>query len=167
MKDDDLIALAEKLGKEIDSLPKDGKEREISITVGGSNRGNISVGGTQIVVNSAAREPRWSDLEPADLRRHLNHWKAQLWSGHRAYWLNIPCVLILAIGIGIAWGVFSGTLPMLTIAGTYPMLPFIALGVMVPLMLWLLIIRRVEGRHIQDCQAIVDDIQAELRKRRR
>lgn len=167
MKDDDLLALAEKLGKEIDALPKDGKEREISITVGGNNTGNIAVGGTQIVVNPATREPSWSDLDPADLRRHLAHWKSQLWSGHRGYWLNIPCILILSIGLGVVWGVITGTLPMLTLAGSYPMLPFIMLGVMLPLMLWLLSIRRVEGRHIQDCQSVIDDIQAELRRRRR
>ncbi|WP_312679852.1 hypothetical protein [Stutzerimonas nitrititolerans] len=167
MKDDDLMALAEKLGKEIEAMPKDGKEREISITVGGSNTGNISVGGTQIVVNSTAREPSWSDLDPADLRRQLAHWKAQVWSGHRGYWLNMPCFLILAIGLGLVWGIFTGALPVLSVAGSYPLLPFVVLGVMLPLMLWLMNIRRVEARHIQDCQSVIDDIQAELRRRRR
>ena len=167
MKDDDLMALAEKLGKEIDALPKDGKEREISITVGGKNTGNITVAGTQIVVNPAAKEPSWADLDPAALKKQLAHWKTQAWSGRRGYWLNIPCALLLVIGIGIAWGVFTGALPTLTLAGTFPLLPFVVLGVMFPLMLWLMNIRRVEARHIQDCQSVIDDIQAELRRRRK
>ena len=75
MRDKDLIELAKKLGEEIDALPKDGKEHEISITVGGSNTGNISVGGTQIVVNSKERELTWADLESSDLRRYLAQWK--------------------------------------------------------------------------------------------
>lgn len=166
MKEADLMALAEKLGNEIDSLPKDGKEREISLTVGGSNTGNISLGGTQIVVNPASHAPNWTELSVADLRAHLAHWKAQVWSGHRGYWLNIPCVLILLGGFGLAWGIFTGTLPGLTLTGNYPWLPLVVLGVMLPLMLWLMSIRRVESRHIQDCQSVIDDIQAELRRRR-
>ena len=44
MRDKDLIELAKKLGEEIDALPKDGKEHEISITVGDSDpRGRLGL----------------------------------------------------------------------------------------------------------------------------
>ncbi len=36
------------LAKEINSLPKDGQPHSISVTVGGDQAGNISLGGTQI-----------------------------------------------------------------------------------------------------------------------
>lgn len=166
MRDKDLIELAKKLGEEIDALPKDGKEHEISITVGGSNTGNISVGGTQIVVNSKERELTWADLESSDLRRYLAQWKAQAWSGYRGYWLNAPCFLILTLGAGLVWSIVTGVLPTTAPFQGFPWLPVLVLGVMVALMLWLMNIRRVEGLHIQKCQAVINEIQAELRMRR-
>ena len=71
MKEDDLQRLSELLGKEIDALPKDGKERSISITVGGNNSGNISLGGTQIVFHPQERTRTWGDLAVSELLSHL------------------------------------------------------------------------------------------------
>ena len=48
MKENDLLRLAEKLGKEIEGLPDDGKERSISITVSGDNSGNIASGASAL-----------------------------------------------------------------------------------------------------------------------
>ena len=166
MRDEDLIELAKKLGEEIDALPKDGKEHEISITVGGSNSGNISVGGTQIVINPKTRELTWADLESSDLRKYLAQWKAQAWSGYRGYWLNVPCFLILVLGAGLVWSIFTGVLPIVSAAEGFPWLPVLVIGAMVTLMLWLMNIRRIEGLHIQKCQAVINEIQAELRMRR-
>lgn len=168
MKDEDLIELAKKLGEEIDALPNDGKEHEISITVGvgGSNTGNISVGGTQIVVNPKERKLTWADLESSELRRSLAQWKNQVWSGYRGYWLNAPCLLILLLGAGLAWSIMEGVLPTSAPFQGFPWVPVLVIVVMMSLMLWLMNIRRVESLHIQKCQAVINEIQAELRMRR-
>jgi len=166
MKDDDLMKVARALAMEIDAQPKDGKEHAIRVLVGGDNAGNISVGGTQVVINPTARRQRtWADLSFDELHARLAEWRAQWWSGQRGYWLNLPCLLLLFIGAGIAWGIFTGRLPILTI-NQFPMLPFVVLACMFPLLFWMMSIRRVEARHIQDCQAVIGDIQAELRRRR-
>lgn len=165
MKDDDLMTLAEKLAKEIEALPNDGKERSLSVTVGGNNSGNISLGGTQIVFSPQEKQRTWADLNTSELRAELVHWKAQRWSGWRGYWLNAPCVLLM-IGIALmVTGVLSGwllSLPHTTLP--YVLAPTVIL--MAILSTWMMRIRRIEGRLMQDSQTYIDTIEAELRRRR-
>ncbi|WP_312466981.1 hypothetical protein [Stutzerimonas nitrititolerans] len=166
MKDDDLMALAEKLGKEIEAMPKDGKERSISITVGGNNTGNISVGGTQIVFNPREQQRSWADLDLAELRAHLAHWKAQWWSGWRGFWLNMPCLMLIAGLMLLGAGLLTGWLLTLS-PQTMPYVLAPSIILMAILSTWMMRIRRVEGRLMVDSQAYIDAIEMELRRRRR
>ncbi|PKF70427.1 hypothetical protein CW360_14100 [Pseudomonas fluvialis] len=165
MKDDDLQKLSELLGKEIDALPKDGKEHSISITVGGNNSGNISLGGTQIVFNSQGQKRTWADLAVSELLNHLAHWKAQWWSGWRGFWLNAPCLLLMLMLALMAVGLLSGWLLSLG-PQTMPYVLAPTIILMAILSTWMMRIRRVEGRLMQDSQAYIDTIEAELRRRR-
>jgi len=165
VKEDDLQRLSEMLGKEIDALPKDGKERSISITVGGNNSGNISLGGTQIVLHPQERKRTWGDLAVSELLNHLDHWKAQWWSGWRGFWLNAPCLLLMLMLVLMVVGLLSGWLWSLgPQTMPYVLAPMIVL--MAILSTWMMRIRRVEGRLMKDSQAYIDTIEAELRRRR-
>lgn len=165
MKDDDLMTLAEKLAKEIDALPKDGKEHSISITVGGNNSGNIALGGTQIVLSQGEQQRSWVDLDAAELFAHLGHWRAQWWSGWRGFWLNIPCLLLMLLLVMMAVGLLSGWL--LTLGPqTMPYVLAPAILLMAILSTWMMRVRRIEGRLMQDSQAYIDTIKAELRQLR-
>lgn len=167
MKDDDLLEVARALAKEIEAQPLDGQERSISVSIGGANSGHITIGGTQVVIGRPEPRPRtWSEQSEEELKARLSQEKTQRWSGWRGYWLNLPCLLLLALGVGIAWGVITGVLPSVTM-GKFPLLPLVVLAVMLPLFFWMTSIRRVEARHIEDCQSVIDAIQAELRRRRR
>lgn len=165
MKDDDLMRLADKLAKEIEALPDDGKERSISITVGGSNSGNISLGGTQIVVNPQERKRAWADLTLSELKAELAYWQAHWRSGWRGYWLNIPCLLLSAGILLMAAGLLSGWLLTVPFENMpYVLAPTVVL--MAILSTWVMRIRRVEGRLMQESQEYIDTIEAELRRRR-
>lgn len=165
MKDDDLMTFAGQLAKEIEALPKDGKEHSLSITVGGNNSGNISLGGTQIVFSPQEKQRSWADLSDSELRSELVHWKTQWWSGWRGYWLNAPCLLLMVGLVFMAIGLLSGWLFNLSQTKLpYVMAPLIIL--MAILTTWMMRVRRVEGRLMQDSQTYIDAIEAELRRRR-
>ena len=131
-----------------------------TVSLGGGSKGGGGDGSTE---KMAARQPhQWSS---AELKAALAHYRAQWWSGFRGYWLNIPCVLMLALLFGMAGSLFAGILPirdpqhmwlvvvptMLTMAG---------------LTFWLTHIRRIEGRVMAESRMYIDLIRTELRKRR-
>jgi hypothetical protein len=165
LSDEDLKKLAVILAREIGSFPNDGKQHELSVTVGGDQKGNISLGGTQINIQ-AVRELTWDDLSPNQLRSQLKHFNSQWWSGWRGYWLNVPVVLMLALSIGLAFSLFQGYLPIDNPQRTW-MVMVIVLPIMLILGLLMTKIRRVEARHMADSQATIDAIQAALRRKRR
>lgn len=165
MKDDDLLKVARALSVEIDAQPKDGKEHAIKVLVGGNNSGNISVGGTQIVFNPREKKRSWADLDLSELRAHLVHWKAQWWSGWRGFWLNAPCLLLMVGLVLMAAGLLSGWLLTLS-PQTMPYVLAPTIILMAILTTWIMRVRRVEGRLMQDSQAYIDTIEAELRRRR-
>ncbi|HEY0286274.1 MAG TPA: hypothetical protein VGC62_04585 [Pseudomonas sp.] len=165
MNDDDLMKMARALAAEVEAQPQDGQERSISVTIGGNNGGHITIGGTQIVISSPERERSWHDLSTEELREHLEHWRAQWWSGWRGFWLNPPCVmLVLSLALVVA-GLFSGWLLTLHI-NTMPYVSAVMLVTMAALSTWMMRIRRVEGQHMERSQAYIDTIESEMRQRR-
>lgn len=167
MRDGDLMEVARALAKEIEAQPLDGKERSISVSIGGTNSGHITIGGTQVVIGrSEPSRITWGDLSDEELNARLAQEKSQRWSGWRGYWLNPPCLLLILLGPGLAWGLLTGVMPS-PLAGNIPVLPLVTMAVMLPLFIWMAGIRRVEARHIEDCQSTIDAIKAELRRRRR
>lgn len=68
MTDLDLAALAQRLGKEIESLPVDSKE-PFSITIGRDNAGNISLGGSHISIHITECYACVHDIEAARRKR--------------------------------------------------------------------------------------------------
>lgn len=101
----------------------------------------------------------------SELHQALRYWRAQWWGAKRAYWLNIPTALLLAIIVGMGYGIFTGALVNLRSGPSWE--------IVIPLMLatfgcmaWLANIRRVEALLIAESRSAMDLIQAELRRRR-
>ncbi|MFU3244833.1 hypothetical protein ACM78Z_14585 [Pseudomonas aeruginosa] len=163
------------LAKEINSLPKDGQPHAISVTVGGDQAGNISLGGTQIniqaVSTSPARVRTFDDYNAGELRERLRHYRKEWRSGLIGCWLNTPAVLMLLVLFGLVaflaylWSKGYGFLAMNVEAIWIPVL---VIGVLLGgLGLWMDRVRRVEHLHMENAQEMIDQIQAALRKKRR
>lgn len=169
MKHDELMELAEKIAANIEEQPKDGRERSITITVGGNNGGHISIGGTQVVVGSKESRREWTDLTDEELRQELQYWSAQWWSGWRGFWLNIPAILLILALVAIAFGLITGLL-LTTSIPDIPYSPYSLIATMAAisgLAAWMMTIRRVEGLHMQRSRSHIDAVKAEIRRRRR
>ena len=139
LSDEDLKKLASILAREIGAFPNDGKPHALSVTVGGDQKGNLSLGGTQINIQ-AVRKLTWDDLGPTQLKSQLKQFNRAWWSGWRGYWLNIPVILMLAILVGLAFSLFQGYLPINDPQRTWMVLA-ILLPVMFALGLWMTKIR--------------------------
>ncbi|WP_339079059.1 hypothetical protein [Pseudomonas sp. TMP9] len=132
------------------------------------NIGTLSVGGGRgsgdgCSGNVHARQlHQWS---VAELKATLAHYRAQWWSGFRGYWLNIPCVLMLALLFGVAGSLFAGVLPIREPQHMWLVLAPTVLA-MLGLSFWLTHIRRIEGRVMAESRATIDAIRTEIRKRR-
>lgn len=127
------------------------------VAAGDINNFNISVGS-----NSFRPLYEWS---VAELRATLSHYQSQWWSGFRGYWLNIPCILMLALLFGVTGSLFAGILPTRDPQHMWLVLAPTVL-VMLGLSFWLTHIRRIEGRVMTESRAAIDAIRTELRKRR-
>lgn len=101
----------------------------------------------------------------AELKATLAHYRSQWWSGFRGFWLNIPCVLMLALLFGVTGSLFAGILPISNPQHMWLVLAPTVL-VMLGLSFWLTHIRRIEGRVMAESRAAIDAIRTELRKRR-
>ncbi len=171
MQEQDLAGLAERLGKEIESLPKDGKEHTIKIKIEGANTGNISLGGTQITIHSQQQqqnEKTLSDLSIAELQNLLKHYKAEHRSGWWGFWLNLPMVLLASVMLLLLGMLISGKI-FIYMKSNLSLVNYSIYGVVVVVAMlgyWLNKIRRVEARHMADSQANIDEVQAVLRRRR-
>lgn len=108
----------------------------------------------------------FSSMTHEELCEQLDKYESGTRSGYRGFFLNVPFMLMSAIGIGLVLSIFSGTLPAPVLFGGFPILPIVVLGMTLPLMYWLNNVLRVEMRYIQECQEVIDDIKAELRRRR-
>lgn len=166
--DEELKKLGAILAEKIGALPHDGKPHSLSVTVGGDQAGNISLGGTQINIQSVSPRPRktWDDLDISELKVRLRYHRGEWWSGWRGYWLNLPCLLLLAVCVGMAGSLLLGYFPI-----NNPQRTWVAMMVLLPLIgllgWWMTKIRRVEMRHMDNSQAIIDQIQAAMRRKRR
>ena len=105
---DKAIGKFEEAIKELD-LPSDGEERTVSITVGGNNDGNITLG-HHITINPPADAHAAPPLTTEQLREIAEQSKRearQSWLRNR---LNIPtAIMFFLIGLAVT-GVFSGYL---------------------------------------------------------
>lgn len=137
----------------------------LELNIHGNNYGSISLGNAGSGGGGGNDERPISLWLRPELDRALVYWRAQWWSGFRGYWLNIPCLLMLALLFGVAGSLFAGLLPIHNPQSTWLILvPTVLL--MVGLSFWLTHVRRIEGRVMAESQAAIDAIRTEMRKRR-
>lgn len=143
-----------------------GGNTHLELNIHGNNYGPISLGNAGGGSGGGGHDERpislW--LRP-ELDRALVYWRAQWWSSFRGYWLNIPCLLMLALLFGVAGSLFAGILPIRDPQHMWWVLAPTVL-VMLGLSFWLTHIRRIEGRVMAESRAAIDAIRTELRKRR-
>lgn len=151
------------------NITNTGGNAHLELTIHGDNYGAISVGGGGKGGGDGTREsvhvrplPQWSVEE---LKATLAHYRALRWSAFRGYWLNIPCVLMLALLLGIAGSLFAGILPIRDPQHMWLVLVPTMLAIL-GLSFWLTHIRRIEGLVMAESRAAIDAIRTELRKRR-
>ena len=138
-----------------------GGNTRLELNIHGDNYGPISLGGGG---RNDGERPIYLCSRP-ELESALAYWRAQWWSSFRGYWLNVPCLLMLALLFGIAGSLFAGILPIRDPQSMWLVLvPTVLL--MLGLTFWLTHIRRIEGHVMAESRAAIDTIRAELRKRR-
>lgn len=139
-----------------------GGNTHLELNIHGNNYGPISLGSGSSAGSGEQPLYLWSRSE---LDRALTYWRAQWWSAFRGYWLNIPCVLMLALLFGVAGSLFAGILPIRDPQSMWLVLAPTLLTILA-LSFWLTHIRRIEGLVMAESRAAIDAIRTELRKRR-
>ena len=136
----------------------------VQLTIHGDNYGPISLGADSS--SGGSDDPRpiylWTVEE---LRESLAYYRAQWWSGFRGYWLNIPCMSMLGLMLGIGSSLYAGVLPIREPKSMWMVLA-ICILVIAGLSFWLMNIRRIEGNLMAESRAAIDEIKTELRRRR-
>ncbi len=140
-----------------------GSKTRLELHIQGDNYGHISMGGER---NDRDGYERLIHLASnSELQQALRYWRAQWWGANRAYWLNIPTALLIAMIVGVGYGFLTGTLVNLRSGPSWEMVIPLMLA-MFGCLIWLTNIRRVESILIAESRSAMDLIQAELRKRR-
>lgn len=109
-----------KFKEAIKDLPSDGEERTVSITIGGDNHGNISVGHHfTFTTVEAPREEEPRPLSDVELNVIKKQATQQRWRAQFRSWVNVPVGLMLLVLLAMGVALFSGYLWQLT-TGQYP-----------------------------------------------
>lgn len=140
----------------------------LQLNIHGNNYAPISLGagGSGGGGGGGGNEPRSIRLWTVEeLKASLVYYRAQWWSGWRGFWLNIPCLTLLGLMLGIGSSLYAGVLPTSEPQTTWMVLAPCML-VIVGLSVWLARIRRIENRVMVESQAAIDEIRTELRRRR-
>lgn len=158
--------LARTLAEEIEGLPNDGQERELTVKIKGNN-GSVNVGGIHVSITAPPQsEPQtWNDLTASQLNEALNYHLAERVDATRAAWLNLPIFMMTAVLVLLVYGLFSGLFFRLDIAwAPYLLAPFI-IGFSI-LVFWVSRVQRVEFMRINESQEFIDAIRVALRRKR-
>ncbi|WP_140921062.1 hypothetical protein [Limnobaculum xujianqingii] len=169
--------LANQIASTLESLPNDGKERQMTITIGGNNHGTV-VMGSNITINpppERVREPQ--DMSTSELQQLRENWQVEVRSAFWRKWFNTPSLIVFALLIAmlgmILWpisefsarGIASALLQNNeTNILTFPVVIGFA-SLLLASGIWFDRVRKVEDRLIKENKEQIDNINVILRRR--
>lgn len=162
-----LDELAEKISELVNTLPNDGEERQISVTIGGDNHGNITFG-NHITINTASapqkEERALTDVELRSLEANAR--REQRAAFMRSYF-NLPLALMVMVSIAVITSLVSGYLWAIVSMTSHPWtVPAIFAAVFLPLAFWARRIIELEQPILQEAKATLEYAR-QMRHRRR
>lgn len=95
----------------VGELPNDGRERQMTVTIGGDNHGNITFGNHITIHAAPVAEPEPERAPPSDeqLREMERQAKQQQREAWLRSWCNVPSLVLLGVlAILVAWVIFMG-----------------------------------------------------------
>lgn len=162
-------ALAQRVSDLVGELPNDGKERQMTVTIGGDNHGNITFG-NHITIHAAPAaepEPERKPLTGPQMHAMEQRARAQQRSAFIRSWFNVPLTLMILIAAGVIVALFKGYLWQLINTFEYPFLmPAFFGAVFLPLAYWAARIKRLEQPIIRDAEQTLEAIR-HMRHRQR
>lgn len=169
--------LANQIASTLESLPNDGKERQMTITIGGNNQGTV-VMGPSITINPPPESPRKpQDMSTHELQNLKDNWKMEVRSAFRRKWFSAPVLigitlLITLLGM-LLWQISELSIGDLgSIASqnkgtniiTVPILIGFALLFLASVS-WFERVRKIEDRLIKENKEQIESINVLLRRR--
>lgn len=125
---DRLEQIAERVKNTVKDLPKDGKEHQITVTVGGDNHGSITLG-DHIVVNEQPKSyvEIVHGTDANDLIRERKRLSSARFKAYMRRYINTPVLLfftvlisVLAIVLADAWAFFHHEAPFVSSPKDFP-----------------------------------------------
>ena len=116
---DRLEQIAERVKNAVKDLPKDGKEHQITVTVGGGNHGSITLG-DHIVVNEQPKSyvEIVHGTDANDLMRERKRLSSARFKAYMRRYINIPVLLsfvalisVVAVALADVWAFFHHKAP--------------------------------------------------------
>jgi len=170
--DNELQTLVDQVADSLNSLPKDGVERQITIRVGGNNSGTINIGPTVNITPAQPRPRTYEDLDNRELqyiRRGLvsksNQAKLRRYLNLPAFFSLMLFLIALVFAFLNAFLLFSGSKSLLILTektiAAYAVWA-VLLGISVKSLDKL---RKVESIIIYENQSAIDTIDVILRRR--
>jgi len=163
---EDLDDLATRISALVNEQPNDGRERAMTVTVGGDNHGAITFG-NHITINAGThpvKEER--PLSDGELQALASQKKRERLEAQVRRFINLPVLLTATVFIGIIAALVSGYLWQF-VQGPYPWLVPVAVGVvLMPLAVWTRRVTELEGAIIREANQTLEQIRHEQHRRR-
>ncbi|MBK5145959.1 VCBS domain-containing protein [Budviciaceae bacterium BWR-B9] len=173
---DNVTDLANQLAETLSQLPDDGKERQLTVTIGGSNHGTV-VMGSQITINTESKRTRSpGEMRSDELYELKNRYVSEIYSARRKKWVSTPAIVMLMMMIFLVslllWcfsPLLSGV-PLRVILSHPPVMINESI-----LLIWVIIfaasayffdkIRKVQDRLIRNNKEYIESIDVELSRK--
>nr|WP_300309240.1 hypothetical protein [Halomonas sp.] len=158
--------LATRISALVNELPNDGRERAMTVTVGGDNHGNITFG-NHITINTAVEPPEQErPLTDADLRAIKHQATRQQRHALIRSYINVPFVLMTLIAAGVIASLLSGHLWQLVNGGSPWLVPAVFGAVFMPIAYWAAQLKRREQPLIREAKDTLEYVRQMQHRRR-